>query len=143
MYVTADGDRAFLQYNISMAEHVKRSSPHMVHLPLAEHLTRPVVLREPTDVLSQPWGPFMHSRLCSLRLFDILYRTVFARHSPPAACNSSSSLSIHQVLVSTLALLLARVGGALVICLCPHPSSNPSSLQLERVNDKVGGKQVS
>lgn len=112
----------------------------MVYLPLAEHSTRPVILREPTEVPSQPWEPFMHSRLCSLRLFDILYHTVFAHHSLPAACNSSSSLSIHQVLVSTLALLLARVGGALAICLCPHPSSNPSSLQFEKVNDIVGGR---
>ena len=52
VYVTADGDRTLLQLNISLAGHVKRPWPHMVYLPLAEHLTRPVVLREPTEVLS-------------------------------------------------------------------------------------------
>ena len=113
-----------------------------LYVPLAEHLTRPVVLREPTEVLSQPWGPFMHSRSCCLRLFDILYHTVFARRSPPAACNSSSFLSIHQVLVSMQALLLARAGVALAICLCPHPSSNPYSLQSEEVKDRVNEGRV-
>ena len=54
VYVTADGDGAFLQNNISMAEHLQKAQPYMVYSPLAEHLTRLVALREPTQVPSQP-----------------------------------------------------------------------------------------
>ena len=32
------------------------------------------------------------------------------------------------------ALLLVRVGVALAICLCPHPSSNPYSFRSEEYN---------
>lgn len=140
MYVTTNRDRAFLQQNISTAVHVRFSWLSIVYVPLAAHLTRPVVLRVPIQVLGQPWSPIMHSKLYPSRIPYIPYHTVFVHRSPPAACNSSSFLSIHQVLVSTQALLLARVCGALAICLCPHPSSNPYSLQFEEVDDNVSAR---
>ena len=139
MDITADGDGAFLQI-ISMAEHFKESWVSIVYILLAEHLTRPVVLREPVQIPGQPSSRIMHSRLCSSRVSDVPYHKVFAHRSRPVAYNSSSFLSIHRVLVSTQALSLARVGEAQAICLCPHPFSNPCSLQFEDVNDKIDAR---
>ena len=140
MYVTANGDRAFLQQNISTAVHKRillalyrvRTTGCTFDSSCSTSRAYP----SPRSALS----PIMHSKLYSSRLPYIPYRTVFVHRSPPAACNSSSFLSIHQVLVSTQALLLARVGEALAICLCPHPSSNPYSFQIEDVDDKVSAR---
>ena len=137
MYVTADGDWAFLHQKISKMRLARFFYRSTLYVPLAERSTRPVTLREPTQVLRQPWSPMSNHAFAIMfsRLSDIPYHKVFARRSPPAACNSSSFLSIHQVSVSTRALLRAKVGVALAICLCLHPSSSPYSFQCEEIRD--------
>ena len=92
MYVTADGDRAFLQQDISMTGHLKQIWLSIVYVPLVGHLTRPVALREPTQVQRQPWSPNMH-----IMHLETLRRTL--SHSLctsfSASCLQFIKLSIH------------------------------------------------
>ena len=66
----------------------------------------------------------------------ILYRRAFERHSPPAVCNSSDSLSSHLTLVLIEALLSEINGVALAACQYQRPSLSPSLRNIEETDDK-------
>ena len=127
MYVSADSDRTFLHEHPSMSSscHVPWGIECLQLVAHLTHLAAPLVPTSNAVSVRRSFAKCMRTA----RSTNLLYRTASARHSLPAACSSSSFLSIHLEWELMQVPSRATSDAAPAACPCLRPSSNPFARQ--------------